>query len=235
LRRDLVEHAVMRGTSAVAPLMLGMHALPWELNGGRAFDLLNVILTHPQTCFDVTIGHNGGFRAGPGPVGLTNFPTAQVMSWLEHNHAHTHAELAVADAIVERAAANGINLSHAAAPSKHRRAAHPSGRVDANGRNTIVPTKTERSAPTAPGAAARAGDARGDLGKLRQRVFLLTLHWRCRSTSARRPCRRVNGGHVTGKTSRNCLPHNRLPLGFHRGAICCVSLAQVFDAVERVP
>lgn len=132
------KHAVVGGTSAVAPLMLGMHALLWELNGGRAFDLLNVILTHPQTCFDVTIGDNGGFRAGPGrdevtgfgvpdggrladvlaysppsPVSLTNFPTAQVISWLEHNHAHTHAELAAADAIVDWAAANGINLKSA--------------------------------------------------------------------------------------------------------------------------
>jgi kumamolisin len=64
---------VIGGTSAVAPLMLGLHALLWELNGGKAFDFLNLIVTNPQSCFDVTAGSNGGFRAGPGRDETTGF------------------------------------------------------------------------------------------------------------------------------------------------------------------
>lgn len=59
------QSAVVGGTSAVAPLFLGLHALLWELNGGKAFDFVNLVST-PGVCFDVTIGNNGGFRAGPG-------------------------------------------------------------------------------------------------------------------------------------------------------------------------
>lgn len=64
---------VIGGTSAVAPLMLGLHALLWELNGGKLFDFLNLIVTNPQACFDVTSGDNGGFRAGPGRDQTTGF------------------------------------------------------------------------------------------------------------------------------------------------------------------
>lgn len=60
------ESTVIGGTSAVAPLMLGLHALLWECNGGKQFDFLNLITTNPQACYDVTQGDNGGYRAGPG-------------------------------------------------------------------------------------------------------------------------------------------------------------------------
>lgn len=59
-------NVVVGGTSAVAPLSLGLHALLWELNGGKPFDYLNLTVTNPQAFFDVTQGNNGGFRAGPG-------------------------------------------------------------------------------------------------------------------------------------------------------------------------
>lgn len=64
---------VVGGTSAVAPLMLGLHALLWELAGGATFDFLNLIVTNPQACFDVTAGDNGGYRAGPGRDQTTGF------------------------------------------------------------------------------------------------------------------------------------------------------------------
>lgn len=67
------QSAVIGGTSAVAPLMLGLHALLWELTGGKAFDFENLIVTNPQACFDVTIGNNGGYRAGPGRDETTGF------------------------------------------------------------------------------------------------------------------------------------------------------------------
>jgi kumamolisin len=60
------EGTVVGGTSAVAPLMLALHALLWESNAGKAFDLMELIIANPQACFDITIGDNGGFRAGPG-------------------------------------------------------------------------------------------------------------------------------------------------------------------------
>lgn len=56
---------VVGGTSAVAPLMLGLHALLWELNGGKGFDFADLV-SHPGVCFDVTAGGNGAYRAGPG-------------------------------------------------------------------------------------------------------------------------------------------------------------------------
>ncbi len=64
---------VIGGTSAVAPLMLGLHALLWELVGGATFDLSNLIATNPQCCFDVTSGNNGGYRAGPGRDNVTGW------------------------------------------------------------------------------------------------------------------------------------------------------------------
>lgn len=63
---------VVGGTSAVAPLMLGLHALLWELVGAT-FDFGNLIMTNPQACYDVTVGDNGGFRAGPGRDKTTGF------------------------------------------------------------------------------------------------------------------------------------------------------------------
>lgn len=67
------QRTVVGGTSAVAPLMLGLHALLWELNGGKPFDFLNLIATNPQACYDVTQGDNGGYRAGPGRDDVTGF------------------------------------------------------------------------------------------------------------------------------------------------------------------
>jgi kumamolisin len=67
------QSAVIGGTSAVAPLMVALHALLWELNGGKPFDMLNLITTNPQACYDVTIGNNGGYRAGPGRDDVTGF------------------------------------------------------------------------------------------------------------------------------------------------------------------
>jgi kumamolisin len=64
---------VIGGTSAVAPLMLGLHALLWELNGGKPFDFLNLVATNPQACYDVTVGDNGGYRAGPGRDDTTGY------------------------------------------------------------------------------------------------------------------------------------------------------------------
>jgi kumamolisin len=63
---------VVGGTSAVAPLMLGLHALLFELVGAT-FDFGNLITTNPQACYDVTVGSNGGFRAGPGRDETTGF------------------------------------------------------------------------------------------------------------------------------------------------------------------
>lgn len=60
------QSVVEGGTSAVAPLMLGLHALLWQINAGKPFDFLNTIVTNPQVCFDVTSGDNGKYRAGPG-------------------------------------------------------------------------------------------------------------------------------------------------------------------------
>lgn len=65
--------AVIGGTSAVAPLMLGLHALLWELSPVKNFDFLNLVVTNPQACFDVTSGSNGTFRAGPGRDQTTGF------------------------------------------------------------------------------------------------------------------------------------------------------------------
>lgn len=66
------EYTVVGGTSAVAPLMLGLHALLWELNGGKGFDFLDLV-SRPGVCFDVTAGNNGGYRAGPGRDDVSGF------------------------------------------------------------------------------------------------------------------------------------------------------------------
>lgn len=67
------QQGVVGGTSAVAPLMLGLHALLWELSSGTAFDFMNLIATNPDACYDVTIGNNGGYRAGPGRDSVTGY------------------------------------------------------------------------------------------------------------------------------------------------------------------
>lgn len=66
------ESFVIGGTSAVAPLYAACYALALQVYGKR-FDLLNVILTNPTVCFDVTVGNNGGYKAGPGRDETTGF------------------------------------------------------------------------------------------------------------------------------------------------------------------
>jgi len=65
------EAQVIGGTSLVAPLMLGLYALLWELHG--AFDIMSVITSGKTVCYDVTIGSNGGYRAGVGRDEVTGF------------------------------------------------------------------------------------------------------------------------------------------------------------------
>lgn len=66
------ESVVIGGTSAVAPLMLGLHALLFELVG-KPFDLINVITANPQVCYDVTSGNNGGYTASAGRDDVSGF------------------------------------------------------------------------------------------------------------------------------------------------------------------
>lgn len=65
------------GTSAVAPLYAAMSAVLKQAHP-VAFDFLNVVQTNPTICFDVTIGGNGGFKAGPGRDNTTGFG---IVSW----------------------------------------------------------------------------------------------------------------------------------------------------------
>jgi kumamolisin len=58
------------GTSAVAPLYAGMSAVLKQAFGA-SFDFLNTVGANPTVCFDVTIGDNGGYRAGPGRDNVT--------------------------------------------------------------------------------------------------------------------------------------------------------------------
>jgi kumamolisin len=64
---------VVGGTSAVAPLMLGLHALLSELAAGTKFDMANLIATNPTCCYDITVGNNGAYRAGPGRDNVTGW------------------------------------------------------------------------------------------------------------------------------------------------------------------
>lgn len=66
------QSTVVGGTSAVAPLMLGLHALLWELNGGKGFDFAGFV-SQPGVCFDVTVGGNGGYKATVGRDDCTGF------------------------------------------------------------------------------------------------------------------------------------------------------------------
>lgn len=68
---------VIGGTSAVAPLYAAMSAVLREAYGS-AFDFLNTVATNPTVCYDVTVGDNGGYRAGPGRDDTTGFG---VVSW----------------------------------------------------------------------------------------------------------------------------------------------------------
>lgn len=63
---------VIGGTSAVAPLYAAGAALLRQAHQ-KSFDFLNVVLTNPQICFDVTVGDNGGYKAGPGRDQTTGF------------------------------------------------------------------------------------------------------------------------------------------------------------------
>lgn len=59
------QRQVIGGTSAVAPLHAACYALLKQATG-KPVDLLNLCLTNPQAMYDVTVGNNGGYRAGPG-------------------------------------------------------------------------------------------------------------------------------------------------------------------------
>lgn len=67
------EDLVFGGTSAVAPLHLGLYLRELELAGGKAFNFVATVAANPTVCFDVTSGKNGGFRAGPGRDETTGF------------------------------------------------------------------------------------------------------------------------------------------------------------------
>jgi kumamolisin len=66
------ENAVFGGTSAVAPLHLGLYLRLLELTG-RRFDFVATVAAHATVCFDVTSGNNGAYRAGPGRDEDTGF------------------------------------------------------------------------------------------------------------------------------------------------------------------
>lgn len=59
------QQGVIGGTSAVAPLYAGAYAVLRQAYG-KAFDFVNTVATNPTMCYDVTVGSNGGFKAGPG-------------------------------------------------------------------------------------------------------------------------------------------------------------------------
>lgn len=44
-----------------------------RVSTNSAFDFLNTVVSNPTICFDVTIGNNGGFKAGPGRDQVTGF------------------------------------------------------------------------------------------------------------------------------------------------------------------
>jgi kumamolisin len=66
------ENTVFGGTSAVAPLHLGLYLRLLELTG-QPFDLVATVAANASVCFDVTSGDNGAFRAGPGRDEDTGF------------------------------------------------------------------------------------------------------------------------------------------------------------------
>lgn len=66
------ESFVIGGTSAVAPLYLGLYLRLLELTG-NAFDFVSTVAGNATVCFDVTSGNNGAYRAGPGRDEATGF------------------------------------------------------------------------------------------------------------------------------------------------------------------
>jgi len=66
------QNFVIGGTSAVAPLYLGLYLRLLELVG-KPFDFVSVVAGNATVCFDVTSGDNGAFRAGPGRDETTGF------------------------------------------------------------------------------------------------------------------------------------------------------------------
>lgn len=63
---------VIGGTSAVAPLIAGLGLLIREALDGP-FNMVKTVAANPTICFDVTVGDNGAFRAGPGRDETTGF------------------------------------------------------------------------------------------------------------------------------------------------------------------
>ena len=63
---------VVGGTSAVAPLYAGLCVLLAEALTGPV-DMLTAIPANPTACYDVTVGSNGAFRAGPGRDDVTGW------------------------------------------------------------------------------------------------------------------------------------------------------------------
>src|SRR3954453_162840 len=66
------QSAVFGGTSAVAPLYLGLYLRLMELTG-TPFDFVSVVAGNATVCFGVTSGNNGAFRPGPGRDEATGF------------------------------------------------------------------------------------------------------------------------------------------------------------------
>jgi len=67
---------VLGGTSAVAPLYAGLTLLLCEGMGasvGKKVDFYNTLATNPTAFYDVTVGNNGGFKAGPGRDDVSGF------------------------------------------------------------------------------------------------------------------------------------------------------------------
>lgn len=64
---------VIGGTSAVAPLYAGLALRLKEATKGAPFDFLKAVTANPTVCYDVTVGNNGAFRAGPGRDETTGF------------------------------------------------------------------------------------------------------------------------------------------------------------------
>lgn len=63
---------VIGGTSAVAPLYAAAAAVLKQAYG-HAWDFVNTVQTNPTVCYDVTVGDNGGYKAGPGRDMTTGF------------------------------------------------------------------------------------------------------------------------------------------------------------------
>lgn len=65
------QREVVGGTSAVAPLMAALCVVLSAQVG--TFDFLKAVTANPTVCFDVTVGDNGAYRAGPGRDQVTGF------------------------------------------------------------------------------------------------------------------------------------------------------------------